>query len=205
MDDVLLLNLSDIERRLSGIDVVSLMEEAFAAFSQNRSVIPLPGELLFDSPPGEVHIKYGYYVNSDTYVVKIASSFWNNPQRGLNSSDGLMLVFDKETGALRAILCDRGRLTDIRTAAAGAVAAKHLAVCDPEIVGVIGTGLQAELQVALLQTVLSCRKVAVWGRNPKRTAAYAERLQAQGFNAEIARSPAEVAAQSKLIITATAS
>jgi ornithine cyclodeaminase len=141
-----ILDLADIEKRLDGIDLVHLMEGAFAAFSRGEAVVPDPGELLLQDPPGEVHIKYGYFRQGDTYVVKIASGFWDNPQQGLSSSDGLMLVFRKATGELLAVLNDRGRLTDLRTAAAGAVAAKYLAPRDVDVIGVIGSGIQADLE-----------------------------------------------------------
>jgi ornithine cyclodeaminase len=205
MQDISLLDLPDIERRLCGIDLVSLMENAFSAFSQNKSVVPLPGEMEFQSPPGEVHVKYGYYLDSDVYVVKIASSFWDNPRRGLNSSDGIMLVFSKQTGALLSILNDRGRLTDRRTGAAGAVAAKYLAGPDPDIVGVLGTGIQAELQVHALQAVRPCRNLVVWGRNPERASDYARRMSVQGYDVDIVSAPSEVAALSRLIVMATSS
>ncbi len=196
---------SQIEQRLTGIDLVRLMEEAFAAFSRGEAVVPPPGELLFEDPPGEVHIKYGYLKSGDTYVVKIASGFWNNPALGLSSSDGLLLVFRKDTGELAAVLNDRGRLTDLRTAAAGAVAAKHLAPEQIETIGVLGTGIQAELQVQLLQSVRPCRRILFWGRNPDRADAYAQRMRDKGFRVEAARSPAEVATRCRLIVTATAS
>jgi ornithine cyclodeaminase len=196
---------SQIEQRLRGLDLVSLMEEAFAAFSRGEAVVPQPGELLFEDPPGEVHIKYGYLKSGDTYVVKIASGFWNNPALGLSSSDGLLLVFRKDTGEVATVLNDRGRLTDLRTAAAGAVAAKYLAPQQIGTIGVLGTGIQAELQVQLLQTVRPCRNILFWGRNPERKDAYAERMRHKGFRVEAARSPAEVASRCRLIVTATAS
>jgi ornithine cyclodeaminase len=199
------LNPSQIEQRLKGLDLVRLMEEAFAAFSRGEAVVPPPGELLFEDPPGEVHIKYGYLKSGDTYVVKIASGFWNNPARGLSSSDGLLLVFKKDTGELAAVLNDRGRLTDLRTAAAGAVAAKYLAPEKIETIGVLGTGIQAELQVQLLQAVRPCRRILFWGRNQRRGEAYAQRMRDKGFLVEAARSPAEVASRCRLIVTATAS
>lgn len=199
------LNPSQIEQRLKGVDLVRLMEQAFAAFSHGEAVVPPPGELLFEDPPGEVHIKYGYLKAGDTYVVKIASGFWNNPAHGLSSSDGLLLVFKKNTGELAAVLNDRGRLTDLRTAAAGAVAAKYLAPEPIEAVGVLGTGIQAELQVQLLQAVRSCRNIVLWGRNPERADGYAQRMRDKGFLVEVAESPAEVAFRCRLIVTATAS
>lgn len=199
------LNPSQIEQRLKGLDLVRLMEQAFAAFSRGEAVVPPPGELLFEDPPGEVHIKYGYLKSGNTYVVKIASGFWNNPERGLSSSDGLLLVFKKDSGELAAVLNDRGRLTDLRTAAAGAVAAKYLAPERIDAIGVLGTGIQAELQVQLLQAARPCRNIVFWGRNPERRDAYAERMQDRGFIVEAARSPAEVAFRCRLIVTATAS
>ncbi|GEO15655.1 ornithine cyclodeaminase family protein [Microvirga aerophila] len=200
-----ILDIQQIEQRLQGLDLVRLMEDAFAAFSRREAVVPVPGELLFQDPPGEVHIKSGYFTRGDTYVIKIASGFWNNPAKGLSSSDGLLLVFKKDTGELAAVLNDRGRLTDLRTAAAGAVAAKHLAPADVDTIGVIGTGIQADLQVQLLQDVRPCRNIVVWGRNEDHVAAYARRMEGKGFRVQVAQSPSEVAERSRLIITATAS
>jgi ornithine cyclodeaminase len=199
------LDLPQIEERLEDLDLVGLMEGAFAAFSRGEAVVPIPGELLLVDPPGEVHIKYGYLTSGDTYVIKIASGFWNNPARGLSSGDGLLLVFKKETGELAAVLNDRGRLTDLRTAAAGAVAAKHLAPEKVSAIGVLGCGIQAGLQVQMLQSVRPCRDIVVWGRNPERASAYAGRMRDKGFSVEIASSPSEVASRCRLIVTATAS
>jgi ornithine cyclodeaminase len=199
------LDLPQIEQRLKSLDLVGLMEDAFAAFSRGEAVVPAPAELLLEDPPGEVHIKYGYLTGGDTYVIKIASGFWNNPMLGLSSSDGLLLVFRKTTGELMAVLNDRGRLTDLRTAAAGAVAAKYLAPAGIDAIGVLGTGIQAELQVQLLQSIRPCRNVVVWGRNPERASAYAERMRSKDFIVDIALSPAELAERCRLIVTATAS
>jgi ornithine cyclodeaminase len=205
LTSITFLNPDEIEQRVGNLDVVGLMEQAFAAFSKGEAVMPMPGELLIEDPPGEVHLKYGYFKSGDTYVIKIASGFWNNPAKGLSSSDGLLLVFRKETGELAAVLNDRGRLTDLRTAAAGAVAAKHLASTDVDTIGVIGNGIQAELQVLALQAVRPCKNIVVWGRNPERTSAYAKRMEEKGLTVEIAPSASDVAARSRLIITATAS
>ncbi|MDP8920654.1 MAG: ornithine cyclodeaminase family protein [Pseudomonadota bacterium] len=205
MTSITFLNPDEIEQRVGNLDVVGLMEQAFAAFSKGEAVMPMPGELLIEDPPGEVHLKYGYFKSGDTYVIKIASGFWNNPAKGLSSSDGLLLVFRKETGELAAVLNDRGRLTDLRTAAAGAVTAKHLASTDVDTIGVIGNGIQAELQVLALQAVRPCKNIVVWGRNPERTSAYAKRMEEKGLTVEIAPSASDVAARSRLIVTATAS
>ena len=116
---------SDMEVVVGDLPLVALMEEGFDAYSRGEAVIPPVGELTFDAPPGDVHIKYGYLKSGSHYVVKIASGFYDNPKLGLPSSQGLMLLFEQRTGCLAAVLLDEGRLTDIRTGAAGAVAAKH--------------------------------------------------------------------------------
>ena len=134
---------ADIEAALAHVDVAGAIAEGFVAYSNGRTVVPPVGELRFDAPPGDVHIKYGYVRGGETYVVKIASGFYENPLIGLPSSNGLMLVFAQKTGELRAVLLDEGLLTDVRTAAAGAVAAKHLAPPDVRAIGIVGTGIQA--------------------------------------------------------------
>jgi hypothetical protein len=100
------------------VDALSLIEQGFVAYSQGRVVVPPVAEMIFDDPPGEVHIKYGYIKGDDVYVVKIASGFAANPKLGLPTGNGLMLVFDR-TGALECLLLDEGYLTNLRTAAAG--------------------------------------------------------------------------------------
>ena len=204
-DAVRLISLDAIKAALEGFDPVPAMEAAFRAFSRGEALVPPPGELIFEDPPGDVHIKYGYLAGGDYYVVKIASGFYDNPRRGLPSSNGVMLGFRRRTGELAAILDDRGHLTDLRTAAAGAVAARHLAPAEVEAIGIIGAGTQAELQALLLQGVRSCRNIVVWARRSEAAEAYAERLGRRGFSVTTAGSPSEVAERCRLIVTTTPS
>lgn len=155
---------SQIRDVLPKIDLIAAMEEAFVAYSSGRAVIPPVGELNFENPTGDVHLKYGYLKGGRHYVVKIASGFYDNPKRGLASSQGLMLLFDQHTGVPVAVLMDEGRLTDLRTAAAGAVAAKHLAPPEVECIGIVGAGIQAREQLRALAAVTPCRQVMVWAR-----------------------------------------
>ena len=125
--------------------------------------MPPVGELVFDDPPGDVHIKYGYIRGGDVYVIKIASGFHDNPKRGLPSGDGLMLVFDQKTGVLQAILLDEGYLTNLRTAAAGAIAAKYLAPRQVTMAGILGAGVQGRMQLDWLRRVRRFDAAIVWG------------------------------------------
>lgn len=179
------------------------MERAFVAYSQGRAVVPPVGELLFEDPPADVHIKYGYVRGDGYYVIKVASGFYQNPQLGLPSSNGLMLLFSRHTGVLEAVLLDEGHLTDVRTAAAGAVAARYLAPREPGCIGIIGSGIQAALQLANLARVTSCRKVLVWGRNPDRVAAWREQFANGEFDVAAAADIDTLVDRCRLIVTTT--
>ncbi|NRA96638.1 MAG: ornithine cyclodeaminase family protein [Planctomycetes bacterium] len=180
------------------------MEAAFVAYADGRCVVPPPGELTFQDPPGDVHIKYGYISGDDHFVVKIASGFYDNPALGLSSCDGLMLVFAQRTGALEAILLDEGNLTDIRTAAAGAVCARHLAPAVTRV-GVFGSGIQARRQLELLRKETPCRDVMAWGRDKERLATYAAEMGEIGYTVETTTDPDAVTASCNLIVTCTPS
>jgi ornithine cyclodeaminase/alanine dehydrogenase-like protein (mu-crystallin family) len=79
--------------------------------------------LHFEDPTGDVHIEYGAIRGDDYYLVEVASGLYENVDRGLPVSDGSMLLYDRRTGEMPAMLLDRGWLTELRTGAAGAVAA----------------------------------------------------------------------------------
>ncbi len=197
--------LQEIKNALSGVDITLSIEQGFIAYSKGEVVVPPVGELIFDDPPGDTHIKYGYIKGDDIYVIKIASGFYKNPERGLSSSSGLMLVFSQKTGVLQSILLDKGYLTNVRTAIAGQIAAQYLAPKSIKAIGVLGTGLQARMQVEYLKSVTTCRELFVWGRTPARVDTYKSDMEAVGFKVNPVALPAQVAQRANLIITATPS
>jgi len=195
----------EIAAALSGLDLVPAMEAAFARYSTGKAIVPPVGELLLQDPPGEVHIKYGYVRGDDYYVVKIASSFPMNTALGFATGNGMMLLFNRHTGEPAAILLDRGWFTDVRTAAAGAVAAKHLAPSTVGRIGIVGTGVQARLQLRHLAGVVACRNVLVWGRGEESRRRYRDEMESEGFAVSITADAREVAGSCSLIVTATPS
>ncbi len=197
-----IIHLKEIQAIVDKLDVVAAMEDGFQQYSNGKVVVPPVGELVFEQPPGDTHIKYGYIKQDDFYVIKIASGFYENPKIGLSSSQGLMLVFNQKTGQTEAVLLDEGHLTNIRTAAAGAVAAKYFAPKKLRAIGIIGTGIQAELQLQYLQKYTPCKQVWIWGRNKIN----AQKLQAKiasNLNVHIAEMPSELAQHCNLIVTTT--
>jgi ornithine cyclodeaminase len=199
------IKLDAIKEALATINGIQLMEEGFAAYSNGKVVVPPVGELTFEDPPGDVHLKYGYIKQDDYYVIKIASGFYNNPQINLPSSNGLMLLFDQKNGQLKAVLLDEGYLTDIRTALAGAVVAKYMAPKNVSRIGIVGTGIQGKLQLEFLRSICPCRNVLVHARSEAKGQAYIDHFAGTGFNVAYTLNVNDIPQQCNLIVTTTPS
>jgi ornithine cyclodeaminase len=194
-----------IERALQRVDVTAAIEEGFVSYSEGKAVVPPVGELIFDDPPGDVHIKYGYIKGDDYFVIKVASGFYGNVALGLSPADGLMLVFSQKTAQLECILLDECYLTNVRTAAAGAVVAKYLAPKKVERIGVFGAGVQGKMQVEALLPFVDCRDVVVWGRTDEELEAYRAAMSPHGLDIQGTLTGDEIAATCNLIVTSTPS
>jgi ornithine cyclodeaminase len=184
---------------------VEVMRQAFAADGQGRTHVPAVINLEIPSARGEFHVKTAYIAGVPHVAVKIASGFYDNPARGLPSGSGLIALFDAATGLPAALLLDNGFLTDIRTGAAGALAADLLARRHIDTVGVLGSGVQARHQVRCLATVREFTTVIAWSPTGDRLQAYCEELRAEGFEARPADDPETVCRAADVLITATPS
>ncbi len=200
-----LYTLKQIKAVMRSLALSESISRGFVAYSQGKAIIPPVGELIFNDPPGDTHIKYGYIRGMDEYVIKIASGFYENHKLGLPTSTGMMMVFCRKTGAPKAILHDQGYLTDVRTAVAGQICARYLAPDRITGIGVLGTGVQARMQVEYLSSVIPVTPLYVWGRTPERVTAYAADMASMGYRVHPMPDPAAVAEKSNFIITATPS
>lgn len=198
-----IVHLDAIKRAVDVPRLIDELAEGFVAYSSGRAVVPPVAHLGFDEPRGDVHIKYGYLQDDDVFVIKVAGGFDGNAALGLPPGDGLMLVFDRRTGMVKAILLDHGYLTDLRTAAAGAVVARALAPRAVRRIGIIGTGVQGHLQLDLLRGVTDCRSAMVYGRDERRAARYVRDMAELGFDVTIAADADSLAAECDLIVTTT--
>ena len=198
-------DLGQIKTALKDLDPVRDIEQGFVAYSRGQAVVPPVGELIFKDPPGDVHIKYGYLLDDDYYVIKIASGFYETRESKRYRSDGLMLLFRQRTGELACVLLDECHLTHVRTAAAGAVVAKYLAPKHVHGIGIFGAGVQGRMQLEYLKPILSCREVIVWGLNEKELDEYKKDMEPLGFNIRTTLSAADIARDCNLIVTATPS
>ena len=200
-----IIKLSQIKEALKNFDPIQGIEEGFVAYSQGKVVVPPIGEMIFEDPPGDAHIKYGFIKGNDYYIVKIASGFYDNPKIGLPCSNGLMLLFSQKTGELTCILLDEGYLTNVRTAAAGAVAAKYLAPRNVHRIGIFGAGLQGRMQLQYLKSIRDCRDVIVWGVNQQELDVYKKDMEPLGFTIETTLESENIASTCNIIVTCTPS
>ena len=200
-----IVSLDEIKAVLPKIDLMQEIEAGFSAYSNGEVVVPPVGELNFEHPPGDVHIKYGYIRDDDVYVIKIASGFYQNKLLGLSNGQGMMVVFDQKNGKPLGLLQDEGYLTDVRTAVAGAICAKYLAPNNIQAIGIIGTGVQARMQLEYLKSVTDCRRAIVWGRSKLALDQYRTSMADSGFIIETTMALDQVTDNCNLIVTCTAS
>lgn len=187
-------------------EAVDRVADAFAALARGEAVMPPILSLDIAERNGEVDIKTAYIRGFDSFAIKISSGFFDNPKRGLPSLSGMMVLLAAETGRVQAVLLDNGYLTDVRTAAAGAVAADRLARKTIATAGVLGSGLQARLQIQALRLVREFRHLRVWARDAAKARDYAERMGAElGIRVSVEDSAEAVVRGSDIVVSTTPS
>lgn len=195
---------AELREAISPLDLIEPMGEVFALLGSGRFRTTFS---LLDLDVGDVHIKAGSEDGGRLYVVKLASWVESNARRGLPAGSGLVLVCSAETGAPLALLVDEHYLTDIRTAAAGALATNLLAPTGASSLAVLGSGTQARLQTLTLAATRELERVVVWGRRPDATAALVEDLAAHlgGIRVTAAETAGEAVRSAEIVISATSS
>ncbi len=189
-----------IELKRDFLELVQSQKQAFADFSAGLITVPAPIQMIFPKAHGDCHVKAGFKQNSEIFVVKVATGFYQNGASGLPSGDGAVLVFSQKTGLLQAILCDGGYLTTLRTAIAAGVSAK-ITPWDVQHVGIIGTG---QLAIQVLEFMLLLYPQAdfrIWGRSVQKT----EAVTASYPGVKICESVQDLMHSGGIIITTTAS
>jgi ornithine cyclodeaminase len=153
-------------RQIVSLDhsAIACIERAFAALA--TLPVRMPPILRLDIPDyrGEVDVKTAYVPGLEAFAIKISPGFFDNPKLGLPSVNGLMVLFSAYTGVVEALLLDNGYLTDLRTAAAGAIAAKYLSRPTSRVAAILGAGRQARLQREALMLVRPIERARIWAR-----------------------------------------
>jgi alanine dehydrogenase len=159
-----------------GLDIglVNLaVESAFA--DHGKGLVQMPPKVYVTLPEGDFRTMPAYLPSLSIAGVKIVNVHPGNPAKGLPTVMALTVILDIPTGAPIAVI-NATKLTDMRTGAAGAVACKYLSPKKEVVLGVVGTGKQAEAQVAAISRVLKIRQIKIWGRNPEHIRKFADRF-----------------------------
>jgi len=187
------------------LSVVAAIEKGFSELARGNALVPPIMMIPVPEKKGEVDIKSAYIKGLDRMAIKVASGFFENHRLELPSQSGQMLVVSAETGFLQGVLLDNGYLTQVRTGAAGAVAAKYLAPQAADSVGVIGSGVQARFQMAGLKLVCPFSTIHMFSLDAEADRdRYVEDMQSQlGVRVIKAKSVEAVVKESAVVVTTT--
>ncbi len=199
-------NEEQIRQAVSHADAIAVVRQAFDADGRGDTVVPSVINLAIPGVDGEFHVKTAYVAGIAHVAVKVASGFYDNPKRGLPTGSGMMMLFDASTGMPAALLLDNGYLTDIRTGAAGAVAADCLARSRVRRVGMIGSGVQARHQAICLHHVRPFERLIAWSVDSAGLARYASEMRERlGVETAVAPGPEQVVREADVLVTCTPS
>jgi ornithine cyclodeaminase/alanine dehydrogenase-like protein (mu-crystallin family) len=192
----------EVSRRLTYEICIPIVRDAMIALSKGetkqllRSIIPLSAGRMFGIMPGAMgaHAVFG---------AKLISIFPENYNRGIQSHQGLVILFDPESGA-PVCAAHAGEITAIRTAAASAVATDALARRDARRLALLGYGEQAGTHARAIPKVRHIECIAVWGRSLERARAFARRLETElGLPVTAAETAQQAVAGAEIICTLT--
>ncbi len=200
---MLLLNRQEVESLLDLDRLIDALAPAMAELSAGR--VSMPTRIL--TPVRERHAILAampvYRSTTRTLSAKLLSMFPENNGNGLPSHQAVILAFDAETGAPRALM-DGDFITAARTAACSALTARLLAREDAHVLLIVGTGVQARAHAAAIPRVRPIREIRVLGRDPQKAARLAEELgRRQGIKAVACESPEQAFTDAHIVCTAT--
>ena len=185
---------------------VDTIENAFTWLAQGKVSMPPIMLIEVKEHQGDVDIKSAYVQGLDRFAVKIGAGFFQNYKLGLPNSPAMMVVLSSRTGMAEAILLDNAYLTDVRTGAAGAVAARHLAPRKVTTAGVIGAGAQGRYQMLGLKNVHDFKRLMVYDNDEQRLGQYVDEM-GPVLKAEVvaAADAGEVITEAQVVVTCTPS
>jgi len=202
---VLVLSRSDVAELLGLSECIAAVEDAFRRQAEGRT---LPaGVLSIPVDGGGFHVKAaGLRGERAFFAAKVSANFAGNRERfGLPTIQGVIVFCDAERGSPLAVL-DAAEITVLRTAAATAVAARHLARRDSAVATICGCGRQGRAQIAALSGVLPLmRAYACDARNGAAEQFASEMSGTLGFPVEAAPDLAVAVRRSDVVVTCTPS
>lgn len=196
---------TEIEKYLTMEMAISAVEESYKLYSQDRVYLPPVLSIDVEKYNGEVDIKSGYEQENEIIGVKVASGYYNNIEKyNLPSGLATILLIDAKNGVPLGVM-DGGLITDMRTGAAGAVSSKYLARPDSKKIAILGTGMQARMQLLAVSHVFDLDEVFIWGRNKEKVKTYVTDMKKEtDLTFTPCTTPIDCVKNADIIITATA-
>ncbi len=194
----------EVERLLDMKPCIDLMEAALRALSSGNAVVPLRQKVSLPDRSGLLGLMPGYLGDPRSFGLKVVTVFQRNHDVGRPSHQGVVMLFDVESGAPLGLF-DAGAITAIRTAAASGAATRVLARADAGDLALMGSGVQARTHLEAMRCVRPLRRVRVWSRDDAHAREFAEReAQRAGIPIEVTRSAEAAVKGADLICTTTA-
>jgi len=183
---------------------VAAVERGFRALGLGEATLPDPMVVELGDLDAEIHVKGAHLKGGRHVVLKVATGFYKNRERGLPSGDGLFLLLDAATGAPALLLAEHGYLTDLRTAAAVGLTLKYLAPKHAREALLVGAGAVARLTARMIVAELPIERLTVWNRTLHRAEALVRELGGM-VKARVADALEPEVKRHRVIVTATAS
>jgi ornithine cyclodeaminase/alanine dehydrogenase-like protein (mu-crystallin family) len=193
------LNEADVRAVLEPAGLIGAMEKALAAFSSGEVVQPVRAALDLADHSFFI-VMPALYAGQRVMGSKLVTVVPANAERGLHTHQAAIALFDPVTGELLAVM-DGRYITEVRTAAASAVSARHLAREDARVLGILGSGVQAASHLQALRCVREFREVRVWSP----TRANLDRFAAEHPEVCAAESAEDAVRGADVVVVATSS
>ena len=202
---MIILNRTEIEALIDIDRAAELIEEAYRAASLGQINLPPVGHIVFPEHGGDCHIKYGHVEGDPVFVIKVATGFPQNTALGLPNNNGVSLVLSAQTGEVAAVLHDEAHMTDVRTAIGGAIASRLLCRSDSKRVAIVGTGVQARMQIEAHARLMTGHQLefTVWGRSAERAGGIAAGFADAGVSVQSTDDIEQACGQADIIVTTT--
>ena len=203
-EPLLLLTRSDVERLLDLDACIAAVERAFRLLGEGRAAASRVLGIHVDD--GVFHIKAGVLeADRPWFVAKVNGNFPSNPARtGLPTIQGVIVLADARNGRPLALI-DSLAVTARRTAAASAVAARHLARPGARVATIVGCGVQGRIQLEALRAVLPIDRVLAIDRDGRRADLFVDECAGPGLEVTVAHDLASALEQSDVVVTCTPS
>jgi len=160
----------DIAKRLDLNALIDAMENALIAYSTKKVIQPVRMRVVDPLAEGDMCLMPAV---TDIFAVKLVGNYPRNHERGIESHNAVVIVFDRMTGLPRAVM-DGTYITQMRTSAVSAMAARRLSTPDSKVLAILGSGAQARGHFETMRRIRNFEEIRVWSRNPDHARRFAE-------------------------------